>query len=104
MEFESDVPTLIAKHGKFEGLSEFVNQYRVVARSELSHRLGALAAQSGVTYIDKISILCADTLCPVRVPGTGDPMYVDYGHWSVAGAAHFGKLLKHGPHDLSLLF
>jgi len=100
VEFEPDVPTLIAKHGKLDGLVEFVNWYRVPASSSLSCRLEALAAQSGVIYIDTISMLCPNDLCPVLVPGTAQLMYVDYGHWSVPGAAYFGKLLKGGSHDL----
>ena len=49
-------------------------------------------------------MLCGhDGICPVIVPGTQELFVVDYGHWTVDGAAYFGRALLHDQPNLKKL-
>jgi hypothetical protein len=94
VEFRPDVPVLVFKHGRLDGIEDFVNRHKVEERLRLAERLAHLAHEHDFVYVDKISVLCPQQRCPVLVPGSGALMYTDYGHWSFDGAAYFGRLLR----------
>ncbi len=103
VEFSRDVPSLVARHGRIRGSQAFVNEFRMPERMRLNEQLKQAAHALGVTYVDKIRLICGDGECPVFIPGTKQLMFVDYGHWSNSAAAYVGRMLRKKRPDVANL-
>ena len=101
IEFSPAVPSLLARHGQLAGSRTFVNSFQDVERKRLNETLKSASAQMGVTYIDKIDLVCGKGDCPIFVPNTNELMFVDYGHWSNRGAEYFGQMLRRKRPDVA---
>jgi hypothetical protein len=100
VEFEPEVPVLVATYANRTNWVDLVNRHQVAERRELALHLAQQSARAGVEYIDKIALLCPGGRCPLVVAPGASPMFVDYGHWSVPGAHHFGRALRAAHPDL----
>lgn len=61
---------------------------------ELNRSLAALADEEGVAFRDRGALVCAQgqASCELLLPDGRKALY-DYGHWTPAGAQHFGRQL-----------
>lgn len=91
-EFAGDVPKILARHPSHKPnamLAPFLRQEPIRLDVEMERFFKDL----GVSYVSRIGTLCTGGICP----GLGDArelLVIDYGHWSVDGAKHFGHLFR----------
>jgi hypothetical protein len=85
-----DVPTLVARHGRLEGLRRLLREKRITELDAMNAGLAAIARAAGVAYHDKLDLVCDDEGCDVL--DADDRLVLrDYGHWTLEGARHFGR-------------
>ncbi len=86
-----NVPDLVVRFGRLHGVERFVASRRRTRFDRLNAKLELKARELGVLYLDKLAFLCTRdrTSCDV-LDENGDLLFLDYGHWSVEGARHFG--------------
>ena len=101
-----DVPTLVYKHGERVGLETYVAAYRDRTLDDLNQQVERATRSLGVPYFDKTTLVCAadGNRCDV-LDGSDRILIYDYGHWTMAGARHFGqKFADTGFINASLLY
>jgi hypothetical protein len=87
------VPNLMFRHGRREGLEEWVSRFIVPERLEMDRTLRAMGTEEGAEYYSAIDAMCPDLRCPVLSP-EGKLLIVDYGHQSPDGALVQAQGLK----------
>jgi peptidoglycan/LPS O-acetylase OafA/YrhL len=93
MEFSS-VPQLIQKHGRLEGIEEYVSSTLNKSILNLNQTLKTIVRAAGLTFADKKDLLCDPELICDVLDDQLNPLYFDYGHWTLEGAAYFGQKMK----------
>jgi peptidoglycan/LPS O-acetylase OafA/YrhL len=93
MEF-SDVPQLIQKHGRLEGLEEYVSGTLNKSILKLNRTIETIVRDAGVTFADRKDLSCDPELRCEVLDDQLNPLYFDYGHWTLEGAAYFGRKMK----------
>ena len=78
-----------------EGLSRVAYQNRDADVAALNEKLTEIAKRAGVTLLEKEQIVCdhATKSCDLVTP-SGRKAFYDYGHFTLDGAAYFGKRMK----------
>ena len=84
-EFEPWVPDLVFRHGRREGLEDWVSRFLTSEGLEMEALVRALSETAGVEFWSSIEALCPERRCPVLSP-EGELLILDYGHQSPAGA------------------
>ncbi|HEX7887764.1 MAG TPA: acyltransferase family protein [Ramlibacter sp.] len=91
-EFTGDVPKILARqpsHKPNVMLVSYLRESPLKLDSEMENFFKSI----GVSYVSKIRNLCADGICPA-LDDTRQLLVIDYGHWSVEGAKHYGSLFR----------
>jgi peptidoglycan/LPS O-acetylase OafA/YrhL len=84
-EFEPWVADLVFRHGRREGLEDWVSRFLTPEALGMERLVGEVVEASGAEFWSSIDALCPDGRCPVLSP-EGELLIVDYGHQSPAGA------------------
>lgn len=92
-EYTLKVPAIVARYGRKEGVNRYAARFHDREVWRLSADLGSAVRAKGAVYVDTLSILCSDGICPVFAPHSNTLTYFDEDHWSAAGARYFGELL-----------
>src|SRR3989344_3144601 len=94
----SDVPSLIMRFGKLDGLDKFSAKHRVIKIDLINNKLAEIAKEYGVNYFDKIDYICSKDRIRCEVLDRDNNLLIyDYGHWTMDGARYFGgKMIKDG--------
>ncbi len=106
MIYKGDVPTRASAWGKAEGLEDYINsgmdKEGGLALDQAMRDEVAQVANQNVIYVDIIEILCPNAYCPILTDDFKLHIFDD-AHWSVEGAAHFGKKFKESDNPAVLL-
>jgi hypothetical protein len=79
---------------QLQRLNHVMYEQRSVSDAQVNERLRRLAAENGLSYIDRQSVVCSapQASCQVIDP-QGRFLYTDTNHWSYAGRSLFGRLM-----------
>ena len=105
IEFSPEVPILIARHGRRQGLEAHVNHYQVKERLAVNERLAQIAKQLGLAIMSIKSTLCAhNLLAPLLTLRAESRCSRTTGIGTMEGAAYFGRRLKNKMPNAAALF
>ena len=85
VEFEPWVADLVFRHGRREGLEDFVGRFRTPGAREMEARVRAAAEGAGAEFKSSIDAFCPADRCPV-LGADGQLLIVDTAHQSLEGA------------------
>ncbi|MEH6584814.1 MAG: acyltransferase family protein [Halioglobus sp.] len=92
MEFQPDIPDLLARSFSLEDFETLALSRQQAALFEFDQMLAQKMADSPVQYISKLEVLCPDRVC-LLTDDTGQILYPDYGHWTKPGGMFLARIL-----------
>lgn len=101
-EYAPKIPIILQRYGRVDGIDEFAAKFEKTLPPTLNRQLERASETLNFHFVDKMRVACQPR-CPVFVPGTSELTVWDYGHWTVAGASYFGRLLLEAEPELKYI-
>ena len=98
-----NVPSLVMRHGKFEGIDQFANSHR--DRSEVDQftkPLREIVDAQNALYVDTYDVFCDSAICPIFTSHK-KLVYYDRRHWTLEGADLFGEKFKSSSSNAAMI-
>lgn len=91
-EYQPDIPAILARSLTLDHAEDLALSRQSKSIMKADQRLAASLDGSPIHYLSVVRTLCPRKRCPL-FDESGNLLIIDYGHWTVAGAKHFGPIL-----------